>query len=224
MLMRIESRILPLICASMLSIFLVCSADASTTKVESPVWATPLNVNQGLPNLNRINSVLYRSAQPTKEGFEFLSHQPRLYPSDQPIKTVVSLRAFHEDRAVMPNQSPLRLEQIRFKTWHPEHEDIIKFLRIATTPALQPILVHCQHGSDRTGTMIAIYRIVVEGWTKEQAKEEMVHGNFGFHPIWQNLLHFIDDLDVDALRVELKKEGAWTANSPKQWNDNNSEP
>ncbi len=206
---QIESRILGILSASMLSILLIGSADASTAKVESPSWATSLSVNKGLPNLNRINSVLYRSAQPTKEGFEFLSHQPRLYPSDQPIKTVLSLRAFHEDRAVMSHESSLRFEQIRFKTWHPEHEDIIKFLRIATTPELQPVLVHCQHGSDRTGTMIAIYRIVVEGWTKEQAKAEMIHGNFGFHPIWQNLLHFIDVLDVDALKAELAKEGAW---------------
>ncbi|MDE2422218.1 MAG: dual specificity protein phosphatase family protein [Gammaproteobacteria bacterium] len=214
MFIQIESRILPLVSASLLSIALVCSANASTAKTgqqpsESANWATSLSVNQGLPNLNRINRTLYRSAQPTKEGFEFLSHQPRLYPSDQPIKTILSLRAFHNDRTVMPKTSPLRLEQIRFKTWHPEHEDIIKFLRIATTPELQPILVHCQHGSDRTGTMIAIYRIVVEGWTKKQAKDEMVHGNFGFHPIWQNLLHFIDDLDVDALKAELAKDGTW---------------
>lgn len=209
MFVGIESRILHLVSVSLLSAIFVCSAHAATSKVESPIWATSLSVNKGLPNLNRINSTLYRSAQPTKKGFEFLSHQPRLYLLDQPIKTVVSLRAFHEDSAVMPSASPLRLEQIRFKTWHPEHEDIIKFLRIVTTPELQPVLVHCQHGSDRTGMMIAIYRIIVDGWTKEQAKEEMVQGDFGFHPIWQNLLHFIDDLDVDALKVELANEGPW---------------
>ncbi len=209
MVSRIENRILRLVSAGILSVTFVGSACASTAKVESPIWATSLNANKGLPNLNRINSSLYRSAQPTKEGFEFLSHQPRLYLLDQPIKTVLSLRAFHDDKSVMPSASPLRSEQIRFNTWHPENEDILKFLRIVTTPELQPVLVHCQHGSDRTGTMIAIYRIVVEGWTKEQAKEEMVQGNFGFHPIWKNLLHFIDDLDVEALKADLAKEGQW---------------
>lgn len=203
------NRLLQLVFASMLSVTFVGSADASTAKLESPTWATSLAVNQGLPNLNRVNSSLYRSAQPTKKGFEFLTHQPRLYQMDQPIKTVLSLRAFHDDASMIPSSSPLISEQIRFNTWHPEREDILKFLRIVTTPELQPVLVHCQHGSDRTGTMIAIYRIVIDGWTKEQAKEEMVQGDFGFHPIWQNLLHFIDDLDVEALKADLAKEGAW---------------
>lgn len=209
MMIQIESRILRLVSAGILSITFVCSAHAETAKVESPIWATSLNVSKGLPNLNRINSTLYRSAQPTKKGFEFLSRQPRLYLLDQPIKTVVSLRAFHDDANVISSSSPLRSEQIRFNTWHPEQEDILKFLRIVTTPELQPVLVHCLHGSDRTGTMIAIYRIVVEGWTKEQAKAEMVQGDFGFHPIWQNLLKYIDDLDVAALKAELAKEGQW---------------
>lgn len=209
MVTRIENRLLRLVVASTLFTAFICSVEASSATVETPIWATSLNVSKGLPNLNRINSTLYRSAQPTKKGFEFLSHQPRLYLLDQPIKTVLSLRAFHDDANVMSSSSPLRSEQIRFNTWHPEREDILKFLRIATTPELQPVLVHCQHGSDRTGTMIAIYRIVVEGWTKEQAKAEMVQGDFGFHPIWQNLLHFIDDLDVDALKAELAKEGQW---------------
>lgn len=204
---QIKSGIFLLVFSSVLSISSACSAAASTAAVDPQIWATPLRVNKGLPNLYRINSSLYRSAQPTKEGFDFLSHHPRLSPLDQPIKTVLSLRAFHDDARLMSRSSKLRSEQIRFNTWHPEHEDIVKFLRIVTTPELQPVLVHCQHGSDRTGTMIAIYRIVIEGWTKEQAKKEMVQGNFGFHPIWQNLLHFIDDLDVDALKAELAKDG-----------------
>jgi len=209
---RIENRILRLISVAILFISCMSAAEASTRQVKSQSWATSLSVNKGLPNLNRINSALYRSAQPTKQGLEFLSHQPRLYLLDQPIKTVLSLRTFHDDPDVMPSSSALKYEQIRFNTWHPEHEDILKFLRIVTTPEFQPVLVHCQHGSDRTGMMIAIYRIVVDGWSKEQAKQEMVQGNFGFHPIWQNLLNYIDNLDVEALKVELAKEGPWHQN------------
>ena len=208
---RTENRILRLFSLVIVSITFLGSAAASNAKVESPSWAAAISVNKGLPNLHRVNPSLYRSAQPTKEGFEFLSHQPQLNALDQPIKTVLSLRAFHEDTSLLLSSSLLRSEQIRFNTWHPEHEDILKFLRIVTTPALQPVLVHCKHGSDRTGMMIAIYRIVVDGWTKEQAKEEMVQGHFGFHPIWQNLLHFIDDLDVEALRAELAQAGPWTS-------------
>ena len=172
-------------------------------------WATPVAASPGLPNLHRVNSSLYRSAQPTKEGFVFLDTQVSLANADRPIKTVVSLRAFDDDVSLVPTASGLRLEQIRFKTWHPEDEDVVKFLRIATTPALQPVLVHCQHGSDRTGTMVAIYRITLEGWTKAQATDEMINGGFGFHPMWQNLLRYIEQLDVDAIKEQVAKQGAW---------------
>jgi protein tyrosine/serine phosphatase len=153
--------------------------------------------------------LLYRSAQPEREGFLFLGAQPSLASGDQPVRTVVSLRAFNDDAPLVAESTALRLEQIRFKTWHPEDEDVVKFLRIATTPALQPVLVHCQHGSDRTGTMVAIYRIAVQGWTKAQAIDEMVNGGFGFHPLWGNLRRYIEDLDIDAIKAQVAKQGAW---------------
>ena len=172
-------------------------------------WATPVAASPGLPNLHRVNASLYRSAQPSNEGFLFLGTQPILVNADRPIETVVSLRAFHDDDLLVPASSALRLEQIRFKTWHPEDEDVIKFLRIATTPSLQPVLVHCEHGSDRTGTMVAIYRVAVEGWTKAQATDEMINGGFGFHPLWQNLLRYIEELDVNAIKAQVAKQGPW---------------
>jgi len=172
-------------------------------------WASPVAVNSGLLNLHRVNSTLYRSAQPTENGFAFLSTSASLAHADRPIKTIVSLRAFNDDAPLVAESSTLRLEQIRFKTWHPEDEDVIKFLRIATTPALQPVLVHCQHGSDRTGTMVAIYRIAYEGWSKAQATDEMVNGGFGFHPIWQNLLRYINDLDIAAIKAQVAQQGNW---------------
>jgi protein tyrosine phosphatase (PTP) superfamily phosphohydrolase (DUF442 family) len=175
-------------------------------------WATPVAGHPELPNLYRVNASLYRSAQPTDAGFVFLGTQPpsSLVNGDRPIKTVVSLRAFHQD-APLPASSGLRLEHIGFKTWHPEDEDVVKFLRIVTTPAMQPVLVHCQHGSDRTGTMVAIYRIFVDHWTKAQAIDEMLHGGYGFHSFWQYLLpHYIEKkLKVEAIQAEVEKQGPW---------------
>lgn len=172
-------------------------------------WAQPVAAGPGLPNLHRVNSTLYRSAQPSQEGFVRLGSPVSLANPDRPIRTVVSLRAFNDDAPLVSASSRLRLEQIRFKTWHPEDEDVVKFLRIATTPTLQPVLVHCLHGSDRTGTMVAIYRIAYEGWTKAQAIDEMIHGGFGFHPLWQNLLRYIDALDVDAIKKQVARQGRW---------------
>lgn len=184
------------------------AADAAPAS-RPETWATLVAASPGLPNLHRVNATLYRSAQPTKEGFIYLAAKSSLARDDRPIKTILSLRAFNDDAPVAPEASALHLEQIRFKTWHPEEEDVVKFLRIATTPTMQPVLVHCQHGADRTGTMVAIYRVAYEGWSKAQAKEEMVKGGFGFHPMWQNLLRYIDRLDIDAIKQQVTKQGAW---------------
>jgi Tyrosine phosphatase family len=172
-------------------------------------WATLVTHKPGLQNLYRVNSNLYRSAQPTAEGFVFLNSKPQLLTGDSPIQTIISLRALHDDEQLLPSNNTLRFEQIRFNTWHPEDEDIIKFLRIANTKTLHPVLVHCQYGSDRTGTMVAIYRIAYEGWTKQQAIDEMIRGGYGFHSMWQNLRYYIEQLDIDALKTKVATQGAW---------------
>jgi len=205
---QIKLSILGILCILMLTGLDLFAAQVATSP-RPEFWATPVSAHPGLPNLHRVNATLYRSAQPTRDGFVFLSAHPSLSHADAPIKTVVSLRTFNDDTPLLPVESGLRLEQIRCKTWHPEDEDVVKFLRIATTPTIQPVLVHCLHGSDRTGTMVAIYRIAYQGWTKAQAMEEMINGGFGFHPMWQNLLHYIDELDVDAIKEEVAKQGAW---------------
>jgi len=165
-------------------------------------WATPVEA-PGVPNLYRVDAGLYRSAQPSRNGFTRLGARHGLVPGDAPITTVLSLRAFFSDAPLVAMPSALRLEQIPVQSWHPEDEDVVQFLRIATDSARQPVLVHCQHGADRTGTMVAIYRIAVQGWTKAAAIDEMTRGGFGFHPIWQNLVRYIEDLDVDAIRTQV---------------------
>lgn len=57
--------------------------------------------------------------------------------------------------------------------------------------------------------MVAIYRIAFEGWTKAQATDEMINGGFGFHPLWQNLIRYIEELDVSAIKAQVEQQGAW---------------
>ncbi|HTY08217.1 MAG TPA: dual specificity protein phosphatase family protein [Candidatus Edwardsbacteria bacterium] len=153
-------------------------------------WAQPLRA-AGAPNLHRVSGALYRSAQPTAEGFRSAAALG--------VKTVVNLRSFNSDRGKLAGTG-LRYQHIAMKAWHPEREDVVRFLRIVTDSAQTPVLVHCQHGADRTGTMCAVYRIAVQGWTKEAALREMTEGGYHFHGVWQNLLAWINGLDIAAVK------------------------
>ncbi|MCK6535788.1 MAG: tyrosine-protein phosphatase [Polyangiaceae bacterium] len=153
-------------------------------------WAQRLE-RPGLPNLHRVSPVYYRGAQPTAEGMAELHRLG--------VRTVVNLRAVHSDRDEI-GALPLAYEHISAKAWHGEDEDVIRFLKIVTDPARQPVFVHCQHGADRTGTMTAMYRIVVQGWSKHEAIREMTQGDFGFHSIWKNLIEYVEQVDVEKIR------------------------
>jgi len=174
------------------------SAPATTeTIVSHPVarkLISPRNDILGLENFAQVSPTLYRSAQPTREGFEELKKLG--------IRTVINLRNVSSDRSELKGLG-LGYLHIHFAPWHPEDEDVVKFLKVATDPRYQPILVHCQHGADRTGTMVAIYRVYVEGWSMEEAMQELPR--FGFHSIWKNLKRYLENLDIEGLRNKVQK-------------------
>lgn len=153
-------------------------------------WAKPMEL-KGVPNLHKVSEALFRSAQPSAEGMRNLKAAG--------IETIVNLRSFHSDRDEI-GDTGLEYEHIYMKAWHPEEEEAVRFLQIVTNPKRSPVLVHCQHGADRTGTMCALYRIAVQGWSKEEALKEMMEGGFGFHGIWQNLIEWINALDIERIK------------------------
>ena len=168
---------------------------AETSTANRPAhWAMPIRL-EGVPNLHKISDSLYRSAQPSAAGMKNLKTMG--------IETIVNLRSFHSDRAEI-GDTGLAHEHITMKAWHPEEEDAVKFLQIVTNPKRGPVLVHCQHGADRTGTMCALYRVSVQGWSKEEALKEMMEGGFGFHRIWENVIRWINGLDIEGIK---KKAG-----------------
>jgi protein tyrosine/serine phosphatase len=115
------------------------------------------------------------------------------------IETIVNLRSFHSDRDEIGDTGSA-YEHIYMKAWHPEEKETVRFLQIVTNPKRSPVLVHCQHGADRTGTMCALYRVAVQSWSKEEALKEMVQGGFGFHGIWEDLIQWIDRLDIEKIK------------------------
>jgi len=155
-----------------------------------PHWAQPIQM-KGVPNLHKVSDTLYRSAQPSAEGMRNLRAIG--------VETIVNLRSFHSDRNEI-GDTGLAYEHIYMKAWHPEEDDAVRFLQIVTNSRRDPVLVHCQHGADRTGTMCALYRVAVQGWSKEEAIKEMSQGEFGFHGIWDNLTQWINALDVERIK------------------------
>jgi protein tyrosine/serine phosphatase len=175
---------------------------AETSPTNRPAhWTKPMQI-KGIPNLHKVSDTLYRSAQPSAGGMRNIKAMG--------IETVVNLRSFHSDREEI-GDTGLAYKHIYMKAWHPEEDDAVRFLQIVTNPKRTPVLVHCQHGADRTGTMCAIYRVAVQGWSKEEAAKEMALGGFGFHGIWDNLIHWINGLDIEGIK---KKAGIKQGTEP----------
>jgi protein tyrosine/serine phosphatase len=153
-------------------------------------WAQPVD-RPGLPNLHKVSDDLYRGAQPTVEGIAELKTLG--------VKTVINLRNGDSDRKVLAG-SGLAYELIPMTAWRPHDDDVIQFLRVVTDESRLPAFVHCRRGADRTGMMVAIYRIAVQGWSKDEAIAEMTQGGFRFNSGWQNLVQYVRDLDIAAIK------------------------
>ena len=159
----------------------------------NPAWAVP-QVLAGAPNFNKMTDGIYRSAQPTPEGFKNLEKLG--------IKTVINLRDMHDD-ADEAGETRLNLVREPIKTWKIKDEQVVRVMRLLAQKEKGPFLIHCQHGADRTGTMCAMYRILVQGWTKEQALDELQNGGYGFHAMWKNIIEYIQNADIAKLKAAL---------------------
>lgn len=179
---------------SMMGLLLMAGlAIADEPAVDRPeAWAVPVAL-EGVPNLHKVSEDLYRSAQPSRQGMRRLKQLG--------IETIVNLRSFHSDRDEI-RDTGLAYEHIYMKAWHPERKEVVRFLQIVSNPKRTPVLVHCLHGADRTGTMCAVYRIAVQGWTKEEAIREMTGGGYNFHTTFDNLPAWIMNLDIASIRKE----------------------
>ena len=159
-------------------------------------WATPIQM-PGVDNFFKITDYLYRSEQPTEEGMKHLKKMG--------IKTVINLRVFHSDLDINKKTGLLH-EEISVKPWHIEDEDVIRVLRIIRKRENGPFFMHCWRGADRLGLMVAMFRIVEQGWTKDEAIDEMVNGGYEFHEAWRNIIEYVKNVDLDKIRKEVERD------------------
>jgi protein tyrosine/serine phosphatase len=134
----------------------------------------------------QVDPSLYRGAQPTPEGFRRLA--------DLGVKTVVNLRAQGRVRRAQERQLVeslgMRWVSLPMRSyWRPTDAQVRAFLDVASDPGHQPVFVHCQQGEDRTGSLVAVYRVARQGWAPEQAyTEALALGLAAWNPFMRSLV------------------------------------
>lgn len=150
-----------------------------------------------LTNWYKLDDDVYRSEQPNRRGFGEVR--------DRGIKTVLNLRSAHADDAKAEGLG-LVLVRVPMTAGGFTEADVVAALG-AIQSALKPVLIHCQQGADRAGVVSAMYRIVFQGWTKEEAIAELRGGGFSFHRQYTNIPRFIREADIEKVKRELGLRG-----------------
>ena len=113
--------------------------------------------------------MLYRGGQPNGEGFDRLAKMG--------VNIVLDTGASKRDEKLI-NKLGMRYVSIAWHCPFPRDEIFARFLNLVKENPDRKIFVHCRLGDDRTGMMIAAFRMSRQGWTAEQAMNEMYA--FGF--------------------------------------------
>jgi protein tyrosine/serine phosphatase len=148
-----------------------------------PRFARRLPGARGVSYAAEVEPGLYRGGQPDEEGIAWLKSIG--------VKTIINLRHYHGDtEQKRVEEAGLRYERIALESSEaPRPEQVSRFLQLVRDPSLRPIYVHCKHGVDRTGTMMAVYRMEQQGWTNAEAFTEMRF--FDAHDMWRDLQSFV---------------------------------
>jgi len=175
------TRLVPFVLTTIL--FVISSATV-------PVRAQDTNHEEHyeeLPNFARVNERLYRGGQPRKDGTRKLAALG--------VNTIINLR--DDDERALAEQAEakaagLRYFNVPFKTiGRPDDAEVAKVLSLIDAKENGVVFVHCHKGEDRTGTIIALYRISHDNWTDEEAISEAKRFGMKF---WQvGMRHYISD-------------------------------
>lgn len=170
--LRVKNRSLAVAALAAVASFAAFSTPAQTTPMGA--LATPMAI-QGVPNAGNVNGTLYRGAQPKESGYSDLQKLG--------MNIVVDLR--DEKSEVSSEKKVVEAAGMQFVSlpWNgtglPSHDQILTFFALLHDNPGKKIFLHCHYGADRTGVMVALYRIAMEHWTTDQAIREMK--DFHYH-------------------------------------------
>lgn len=154
----------------------MCGCAAASKK--SVVGACPNNLGSAIKNFCVVTpNILWRGAKPDKDDAAWLIQHG--------VRTIVNLELIHDDKrafgeATVEDANSYEVGYFRIYDWEPLRimapsvvdDHIAHFLAIVSQQP-KPVYVHCRYGENRTGVMVAAYRVLVEGVSIEEAIEEM---------------------------------------------------
>jgi len=176
-------------------IALIISADVfaqDLPRIRPMEWGQSI-INAHVCNFFKVDEKVYRSSDPDIKGLKVVESMG--------IKNVLSLSYFLGDEYEAQG-TKLKLYRVRMTAYKIRDEEVIQALRIIRA-CDGPILVHCWRGADRSGCIIALYRILNQGWSKEQALDEMINGGYGFNSMYENIIEYIKDADIEKIRNQV---------------------
>jgi len=131
--------------------------------------AFTLAAQNSVPNLQIVNDQILRGGQPSDDGFKNLAKRG--------VKTVVDLR-WTDEHSIAHEKQVVEADGMRFVSipmkgiGAPTQEQVSKALSVLQESGNWPVFIHCRRGSDRTGTVLACYRIAHDHWKNQKALEE----------------------------------------------------
>jgi tyrosine-protein phosphatase SIW14 len=146
------------------------SRTAATLIAAALCWTSTLS-GQGssLPNFKIVSDHILRGGQPTDDGFRKLA--------ERGVKTVVDLR-WVDEHSIPHEKQVVEIDGMRFVSipmkglGAPTAEQVSQALSVLEDSDNWPVFIHCRRGSDRTGTVLACYRISHDHWENQKALEE----------------------------------------------------
>ena len=129
--------------------------------------------------ITQVNASLWRGPRPQPADYATIKAQ---------FKSVISLEGEDEDQKEVVELFPVLVSSFPISPWQIYLTGInppyLQEIMDSIDRAPKPLFVHCQHGEDRTGLIVAVYRVTTCGWAKEAAWAEAKH--FGYHS-WLNI-------------------------------------
>lgn len=176
-------------------VFQAAFAAEPSPRTRPAEWAAPV-INTTLENCFRVSDELFRCEQPETHDATDLKALG--------VRTILNLRHLHSDSKSFERAGFVLLAE-RMEADEVTVDQLVAALR-KFRDAPKPVMVHCWHGSDRTGVFVAAYRIAFQNWTREAATDEFRHGGFGFHESYfPNLVTLLEKVDADELRRRVRE-------------------